>query len=632
MSFLAPLFLLGAAAAALPIVLHLLRREPEARVKFAVVRMLRRAPVERTDRRRLRELLLLALRVAALLLLALAFARPFFASGVASESAEVTVVALDTSLSVSAPGRFERAKELARAAIGRARAGDLVGVLIFADEARVAAAPSDDRGLALSAIDAATTRSGATRYAAALNQAAELFGGRRGTIVVVTDLQESGWDAGDRAAVPDSVGIEVVDVGAPPSNLAVTAVRLINDRVVATIRSANPEKGMAREARVRLTVDERPGGDGAVTVGANQSADVTLPGARGLTASVSVDDRDGIQGDNVRYLVLETSTRPAVLVVTADGDLSRDAFYVGHALAAEGNGGATYRIAAASAAQVSTWDRARLAEHSAVLLLSTRGLERSGRALVAEYTRRGGGVLVAAGPQVDGEVLADAFSGLFTLADPPASGAGAPSAGPRAFAPADFRHPLFQAFGANAGSLGLVAFERVAVIRGTACQILARFTTGETALLDCTAGDGRALVLASDLDRQWNDFPRHATFVPFLHEAMRYLAGSRPRAAEYLIGETPPGVPSTPGIHAVPRSEGGAPRRVAVNVDPAESDPARLTTEQFQSAVTRTPDTAQAVERVEERQQEDRQRLWQYALGALLGVMLIESLVASKTA
>ena len=80
MGFLSPLFLIGAAAAAVPIVLHLLRREPETRVRFAAVHLLRHAPVEHSSRRRLRELLLLALRVAALLLLALAFARPFLAS------------------------------------------------------------------------------------------------------------------------------------------------------------------------------------------------------------------------------------------------------------------------------------------------------------------------------------------------------------------------------------------------------------------------------------------------------------------------------------------------------------------------------------------------------------------------
>jgi hypothetical protein len=53
MSFLAPAFLAGALAAAIPLVLHLLRREPDARVRFAAVRLLRRAPVEHAQKRRL---------------------------------------------------------------------------------------------------------------------------------------------------------------------------------------------------------------------------------------------------------------------------------------------------------------------------------------------------------------------------------------------------------------------------------------------------------------------------------------------------------------------------------------------------------------------------------------------------
>ena len=77
-SFLYPLFLVGAAAVAIPIVLHLFRRRTEMVVDFPAVRLLHKAPVEQQRRRKLRELILLALRVAALALLALAFARPYF--------------------------------------------------------------------------------------------------------------------------------------------------------------------------------------------------------------------------------------------------------------------------------------------------------------------------------------------------------------------------------------------------------------------------------------------------------------------------------------------------------------------------------------------------------------------------
>src|SRR3954468_13943907 len=113
LSFLSPLFLFGALAAAVPLVLHLLKREPEVRVKFAAVALLKAGAVEHTRHRRLRDLLLLALRVAALIILSLAFARPFLASA-GGQSSSITVVALDTSLSLSAPGQFDRAKQLVR--------------------------------------------------------------------------------------------------------------------------------------------------------------------------------------------------------------------------------------------------------------------------------------------------------------------------------------------------------------------------------------------------------------------------------------------------------------------------------------------------------------------------------------
>src|SRR5262249_17794652 len=237
LSFLSPLFLAGAAAAALPIVLHLLKREPEARVKFAAVKLLKQAPVEHTQKRHLRELILLALRAGALVPLALASARPFCARGAAVSSTGVTVVALDTSYSMSAPGRFERARQFAKDAIANAPTGDLVGVVTFDDEGQVAAKAGGDRVLAASAIDQAAPRFGATRYRAALSAASQVLSGRRGTIVVVTDLQENGWDAGDRAVVPEGTTITVADVGALPANLAVTSVRALADRIVATVHN-----------------------------------------------------------------------------------------------------------------------------------------------------------------------------------------------------------------------------------------------------------------------------------------------------------------------------------------------------------------------------------------------------------
>jgi aerotolerance regulator-like protein/VWA domain-containing protein len=628
LSFLAPLFLAGAAAAAVPVVLHLLKREPEPRIKFAAVTLLKHAPVEHTERRHLRELLLLALRVAALVLLALAFARPFFASGGAAASSAVTVIALDTSYSLSAPGRFEHAKQLAKDAIAGAPAANLVGVVTFADQSQVVAKPSVDRVLASSAIDEATPGFGATRYRTALSAAAQALEGRHGTIVVVTDLQENGWDAGDRASVAENAAITILDVGPMPPNLAVTAVRSLPDRVVATVHNGG---GEPRDARVRLTVDTRPAGETTVSIGANQSADVAFAGpARGIAAAVAVDDPAGIQADNVRYAVLGTTAIPSVVVVTGSGDLSRDAFYVQQALAAAGGEGAGFQPISLSGAQLSTSGEDRLAMHAAVLLLSTRGLERRGREALAAYVRAGGGLVVAAGPDVDGDVVSDVLGEGSTLRVRSAPGA---KPATRALAPADVRHPIFQAFAGNTATLGLVKFQNAAGIGGSACQTLARFTTSDAALIECPAGAGRALVMASDLDNRWNDFPLHATFVPFVHEVVRYVANPRAHAAEYLVGDVPAGLRRSPGIATAEGGAVGAPaQRIAVNVDPRESDPARLSIEDFQSAVTRLKPASTADVPVEARQQEDRQHLWQYVLAFMVLTLAIEGVVASRTA
>ncbi|MFI5178175.1 MAG: BatA domain-containing protein [Vicinamibacterales bacterium] len=639
-AFLSPLFLAGALAAAVPLVLHLLKREPEPRVKFSAVRLLRRAPVEDTERHRLRDLLLLALRVATLVFLALAFARPFFVSGAASVSTGATIVALDTSYSLSAPGRFDRAKALAKDAITRASIGDAVGVITFSDEAEIVAKPSADRVLAAAAIDEAVTGFGATRYRAALAAAAQALAGRRGTIVVVTDLQETGWDAGDRVSVPEGARIEIADVGPPPADLAVTAVRPMADRVVAMLRNTGTR---VRDAHAHLSVDGRPAGDATASLGPQQSAEVTFAGApRGAAAAVTVDDPDGIQADNVRFAVLAGASRPSVLVVTGSGDLGREAFYVQHALTASGpgqggqGGASSLDVAALGAAQLSTMAADALAPRAAVLLLSTRGLERRGREALAAYVHGGGGLFIAAGPDIDGEVASGVLGDGSTLRMVTVGGT---RSAPRTLAPADVRHPVFRPFAATSATLGLVTFQNAARIDGSGCQTLARFTTGDRALLECPAGDGRALVLASDLDNKWNDFPLHASFVPFLHEAVRYLASARAQASEYYVGDTPAGVPRTPGVHAVPVGAGpagggtaAAPRRIAVNVDPREADPARVSAEDFQSAVTRLKDVGRVEARAEAREQEDQQHLWQYALALMIITLTIEGAIASRTA
>ena len=598
-AFLSPLFLFAAAAAAIPVVLHLLRREPEPRVKFAAVALLRQAPVERSATRRLRQILLLMLRVSALVLLALAFARPFFTSPAAAAARSATVVVLDTSYSMSAPGRFARAQQLAREAVNRAPAGDDVGVVTFADRAELAAPPSTGRAAALAAIDSAAAGAGGTRYLAAVSAAGRALGRRGGTVVVVTDLQAGGWDAGDHASVPESARVEVRDVGALPDNFAVVGLSSDGDRATVTVRN---DSQTAREAAVRLTVDGRVVAAQRVSIASHGSGDVVFARAPGGEAVAAVDDRDGLQADNMRYARLTGVSHAAVLVVTATGDLDRDAFYVHQALAAGGTARVVPGVTGVAAGQLGGWTNARMDGFASIVLLSTRGLERRGRELIASYVAAGGGLLIAAGPEVDGDVAADVLGASARLRVVAPEDRRSPD--PLSLAPADIRHPIFQAFGPAAASLGLVRFGRVATISASGCQTLAKFTSGDAAVVDCGIGEGRAVVVASDLNNRWNDFPLHASFLPFMHETVRYLSSARARATEYLVGEVPAGVSPVPGI--VTLGPAGAPgaRRAVINVDPGESEPARISTDEFGSAIARLKDAGATEARAAESDRE----------------------------
>jgi hypothetical protein len=197
--------------------------------------------------------------------------------------------------------------------------------------------------------------------------------------------------------------------------------------------------------------------------------------------------------------------------------------------------------------------------------------------------------------------------------------------------PTDLRHPIFRAFGARAAALGSVQFRSVTPLEAPSCTTLARFTDGSTAFVECPVGEGRVLAIGSDLNNRGNDFPLHATFVPFIHETMRYLVAGQSAASEYLVGEGPAAQAPAPGIVTLPGISNNPGRTVAINVNPAESDPQRLSVADFQAAVVRLKD-APSGGGVRHSPEEDRQQIWRYLLMAVMVALLAESVVAARTA
>ena len=622
MSFLFPAFLLGALAATVPVLLHFFARDRAPRLPFSDVRFLERAFVRRDRRRRLRELLLLALRVAALLLLAVAFARPFLeASG---SVRRITIVAVDRSLSLSAPGQMALARELALEAVAMTPADESLAVVAFDDAAEVVARPAAGRQLARSAIERIVPTAAGTRYAAALAGAVELLDGRPGRIVVVTDLQEAGWPEGARAPVPEHVDVEVLGVPPVARNLAVTAAGSDAAGPVAVVLNTGP--GPA-ETEATLLLDGREVDRRPMTLAPGASElrwDQAPDGAR--VVAISVSDRDGYRWDDTRYALLGPASAIVVHVVSNSGTLDAEAFYFAQALgvAPEFRPFELRPVtpAALTASNASDWQVGDV-----VAVVGTDGMSRSGRERVAAFVEAGGGLLLAVGDGVDPRLVRDLLGSAVELAVETPVGTSA-DAGARRFAVVDPRHPVFRPLDDLVPALGRVRFTRTARVSFSAdtadysASVLARFDHGDPALVEFDLGTGRALVFASDLNMEANDLPRHPGFVPLLQELVRYLAGPGASSSEVIPADAPPGVPRVPGVTLDPVSG----RPVAVNVDPRESEPRSLTPDGFLARLGVSSPAASGVRSTSgEVAREAEQSLWWYVVLAMAVVLVGEA-------
>src|SRR6187397_2039150 len=149
MGFVAPLILVGLGALAIPVLIHLIQRERKRVVEFPSLMFLRKIPYQSVRRRRIRDWFLLAMRLAALALIVLAFARPFFKrselAAAAQNGAREAVILVDTSYSMEYGDRWTRARTAANDAIRALSPGDRASLVFFAAGGEVAVRSTADR-------------------------------------------------------------------------------------------------------------------------------------------------------------------------------------------------------------------------------------------------------------------------------------------------------------------------------------------------------------------------------------------------------------------------------------------------------------------------------------------------------
>ncbi|MEP6919242.1 MAG: BatA domain-containing protein, partial [Acidobacteriota bacterium] len=234
MSFLTPLFLLGLAGLAVPVIIHLIQRERKNVVQFPSLMFLQRIPYQSVRRRRIRNWPLLLLRLAALALIVAAFARPFLRrpalAAAAAGGAREVVVLVDRSYSMGYGDRWARATAAARNAIGAVNPSDRASVVFFSSGAEVVLRSTPDRSRLNAAVATGKPGAGATRYGPALKLAGSIASESalpRREVILISDFQRTGWQGAEGVRLPDGVTLTAVPIAdADTANVSVTPVSL----------------------------------------------------------------------------------------------------------------------------------------------------------------------------------------------------------------------------------------------------------------------------------------------------------------------------------------------------------------------------------------------------------------------
>lgn len=536
MGFFTPWFLAGAVAVGLPVWLHLLRKHKTTPLPFSSLMFFEKRTQSSIKHRRLRYLLLFAARALLVLLLVLAFAHPYMRQTVlaSKRSGEVTVVAVDNSLSMRAGTRLSQAKTAAKSMIGGLRAGQRAQVLAFGSRVQVMSEVTDDHNSLNAAVDSIEQADSRTSYAELTRSLRSIAESLKLPLAVqlYSDMQQSGWpgnfnDLRLSAAVQlNPHAIEAKET----ANFAVEnamAPRRVYDakpaRVLATVagfanKKATRSVSLVLNGRVTETKQVEVPENGRAAV---EFLSLDVPYGRNK-GEVRIDAADTLPADDSFYFSVERSDpRRALFVQEAAG--SRGLLFFKAALDAAGQ--SAFEIEQATVEQVAN---VAPGKYAFVVLSDLGAVPLTFENALRDYVRGGGSVWIALGHlsvgrskvPVTGDVIQEARY------------AGREGERFQTAAWLDSSHPSILK---DDRWEGVKFYQAIHVAPGNA-RVAARLSDQTPLLLDRQIGEGHVLTFASTFDNVANDFPVHASFVPFIEQTARYLGRLDAGPASVLVG------------------------------------------------------------------------------------------------
>jgi Mg-chelatase subunit ChlD len=678
MSFLNPFLLFGSIALAIPVLIHLVRREKSEIVPFSSLMFLLKVPKRSIRQQKIKNLLLMALRLLILALLVTAFARPYMtqpAKPVANGTANRGIVMmLDNSYSMQYGNNFERLKAEAQKRIDAMRASDRMAIVAFNENATMLSRPTSDKNTLKAVVDTLEPSFFGTRYYEAFtlaDRALNEFGGDQKQLVVISDFQRNGWNRSSRESIigndvktetvnlavqnPNNVGIESVSVDPQTSFTRTYAGRLM-------ARIHNYRKDIPVDVQVSVTLNDKGMDRKKLTVSANSSAlaeftgfDLPLGFSKGR---VHIDSNDPLKVDDDFLFALERREKLKLLIV--DTGKAKQSTYLRQAYTSTPD--LPFEVTILPVSSVTPEEVAR---HEVVIINDVPRLPDKVRDKLDDLRKTGQGQLVILGENAEvawwngyAKLPVKVAQRIFVAKD-----RGKPSVSLTTY---DRNHSIFKPFEKSTkvvlNSAQFFAYMNVEAKPGAV--VLAKYEDGSPVIIESSKEDHGMLVFNSTVDSKWNDLPLKPSFLPLFHEMIRYLSRYNENRSWYALDEAIPVVaglesvaaavidpkgdrqtlgqltagqakfftPTRPGFHEI--RVGPDTRLVAVNPPSSEGNLDSMPPEDLLASVQRTQAESQQAGffgNEEKAEYARRQMVWWYLLFIALLAGIAEIYIANRS-
>jgi len=523
-----PLFLLGFLGLALPWWLHRLETQTTEREKFATTRFMEASKKRIHVQRKLKYLLLMAVRMAFLALLALAFARPILLDDPIfslRDDSQHHIIVLDTSFSMHEGSRMESARSLAAGILFAAGSDDVASLYTASSSVSAIARPGRDFGEIQGLLGSIQPDKGRLDFGAMISALERQLEESQGSVVlhVISDFQQSGQALRFADMIPKVVNNRPVTLQihqAVTDNQANSTIETVfvenRNTVIAGVRSINLPAGSTLTKELQLDINGVRQQQQTHTISNNGLLLVEFRDVQFAEGDNRVDIRlgpnDSLAEDDLRHTVFDNSPPAPVLLLTAD-PASLGVTYISAALETAPRG---YLV---EVVDIATFDPRIMQRYPWLIVEDIGSISGNLEAALRDYVNGGGSVLAAAGPRTARLSTLPVLGNSIT----------APQTGPGGrvltlpITRIDSSHPAlnesagWSSINVRAPQVATTANDRVLIAQNPRSPVL----------LERNIGAGRFMLFTSSLDNSASDLPVKPVFVTFMAEVARYLSNER---------------------------------------------------------------------------------------------------------